>query len=264
MRMLLFILSFFSFVYAYGQETIKGKIMSANGHAVEYATVSVDSTFTLSDANGNFSLSVPRGHSSDLRITHISYKTAMIPRNQCGGNMNITLDEAVNELANVTISNSKKNKLKAISGMGVRIPHGLMSFKNEHNGAKEFGSIVKAGRDFLIDNITLKIASNSYTKSILRVIIYEIKDKTLTPIHTKPMYAEAKKSDEAYSLSFLPQQQISLKKGHRYYAALALVESSKEGALNIPAYFHSGLGHNTLTGNTRKIPASIGLKILGR
>jgi hypothetical protein len=109
----------------------------------------------------------------------------------------------------------------------------------------------------------LKILRNTYTKCVLRVILYEIKGKKLTPIQTKPLYTEAKQSDVKYSLSFTPQQHICLKKGHRYFAGLAIVDASDKGELHIPAHFHSGLGHNTLTGNTRKIPASIGMKLLG-
>ena len=61
-------------VSIYAQETIKGRIKAANGNPVEYATVSVDSIFTLSDAKGNFSLELPKGHTGDLHISHISFK----------------------------------------------------------------------------------------------------------------------------------------------------------------------------------------------
>ena len=262
-KKLFFSLSFFVSISIYGQETIIGKIKAIDGRAVEYATISVDSTFTLSDAAGNFSLLLPKGHTQDLKVTHISYKPLVIPRSKyISGNINITLEEAVNELTNITITN-KKNKLKAISGKGIRIPGGDACFRNEHDGVKEIGPIVKADKDFTIESINLKILSNTYKKCILRVILYEIKGKKLTPIQTKPLYAEAKQSDNQYSLSFIPQQIICLKKGHRYFAGLTIVESSKKGELHIPAHLHSGLGHNTLTGNTKKIPASIGLKILG-
>lgn len=252
-------------ISAFGQETISGKITSADGHAVEYATISVDSTFTMSDINGCFSLFVPKGHNQDVRVTHISFKSLVIPRSKCGsGKISVVLEEAVNELANVTISKGKKNKQKAISGVGVRIPGGDACFKNEHSGVKETGPIIKADKDFIVDDVSLKILSNSYKKCVLRVIIYEIVGKKVTPIMSKPLYANAKESDKTYSLGFSCQQQICLKKGHRYFAGLTIVDSSKEGELHIPAYIHSGLGHNTITGNTRKIPASIGLKILGR
>ena len=251
-------------VSIYAQETIKGRIKAVNGNPVEYATVSVDSIFTLSDAKGNFSLALPKGHTDDLHISHISYKPLSIPRSKyISGNLDITLEDAVNELADITITNSKKNKMKSISSMGMRIPSGDACFRNYHDGIKEIGPIVKADKDFSVESITLKILSNTYTKCVLRVILYEIKGKKLIPIQAKPLYAEAKLSDDKYSLSFTPQQHISLKKGHRYFAGLAVVDASERGELHIPAYLHSGLGHNTLTGNTRKIPASIGMKIQG-
>ena len=69
-------------VSIYAQETIKGSIKAANGNPVEYATVSVDSIFTLSDEKGNFSLYLPKGHTDDMRISHISFKPKSIPRSK--------------------------------------------------------------------------------------------------------------------------------------------------------------------------------------
>lgn len=265
MNKIIFLLfSLMLYVSSYAQETIKGRIKAANGNPVEYATVSVDSMFTLSDAKGNFSLALPKGHTGDLHISHISFKPKSILRsNYVSGNIEVILEDAVNELADVTITNSKKNKMKSLSGMGMRIPGGDACFRNYHDGIKELGPIVKADKDFSVESITLKVLSNTYTKCVLRVILYEIKGKKLIPIQAKPLYAEAKKSDDKYSLSFTPQQPISLKKGRRYFAGLAVVDASEKGELHIPAHFHSGLGHNTLTGNTKKIPASIGMKLLG-
>lgn len=265
MKFYLFIITLFNCISVYCQETIIGSVKSSDGHAVEYATISVDGIFTLSDVNGCFSLFLPKGHTPNLCVTHISYKTKVIPRSiYSSGNLEITLEEAVNELSNITVISGKKKKLKAISGTGMRIPGGDACFRNEHNGVKEIGPIVKADHDFQVENITLKILSNTYTKCTLRVILYEINGKKLTPIINKPLYAEAKVSSNSYSLAFTLREHIEFQKGHRYFAGLSIVSASKEGELHIPAYFHSGFGHNTLTGNTRKVPASIGLKILGR
>lgn len=48
-RTFLLLVSLILPVLIYAQETIKGRIKAANGNPVEYATVSVDSIFTLSD-----------------------------------------------------------------------------------------------------------------------------------------------------------------------------------------------------------------------
>ena len=267
MRLLLFVLILLYNCTAWGQEKISGTIKSASGHAVEYATISVDSIFTLSDSNGKFSLFIPKSTKHNIHITHISYKPLVISQNATNnGNLNITLEEAINELSNITITNTNKknSKLKAITGKGMRIPGGNVRFINEHNGTKEIGSIIKVNKDFVINNVTLKILSNSYTKCTLRIIIYRLEGKQVTPISTKPLYAEAKRSKDSYTLNFSINQQINLNKGHKYFIGLAIVDASEKGELNIPAHIHSGLGHNTLTGKTKKIPASIGLKIWGR
>ena len=263
-RTFLLLVSLILPVLIYAQETIKGRIKAANGNPVEYATVSVDSIFTLSDAKGNFSLALPKGHTDDMHISHISFKPKSIPRSKyVSGNIDVTLEEAVNELADVTITNSKKNKMKSLSGLGMRFPGGDACFRNYHDGIKELGPIVKADKNFSVESIALKVLINTYTKCVLRVILYEIKGKKLTPIQAKPLYADAKQRDGKYSLSFTPQQHICLKKGHRYYAGLTIVDASDKGELHIPAHLHSGLGHNTLTEKTKKLPVSIGMKLLG-
>jgi hypothetical protein len=57
-----------------------------------------------------------------------------IPRSKyVSGNNDITLEDAVNELADITITNSRKNKMKSVSGKGMRIPGGDACFRNKHS-----------------------------------------------------------------------------------------------------------------------------------
>jgi hypothetical protein len=63
------------------QTTITGRISNERGEGVEYATVVLegDTIGTLADAQGRFTLTIPKGKNNDLVITHVSYDKASIP-----------------------------------------------------------------------------------------------------------------------------------------------------------------------------------------
>ena len=46
------------------QIKVKGHVASTTGNDVEYASVKVDSQYTITDLHGNFEIEVPKGHHS--------------------------------------------------------------------------------------------------------------------------------------------------------------------------------------------------------
>ena len=60
------------------QTTIMGSIFNVRGEGVEYATIALegDTIGTLADAQGHFTLTIPKGKNNDLVITHVSYDKA--------------------------------------------------------------------------------------------------------------------------------------------------------------------------------------------
>lgn len=64
---------------ANGQTKLKGVVKDKNNIGVEYVTVCVDSIFTLTDRNGQFSLELPIGIKGDMTCTHIGYKKKVTP-----------------------------------------------------------------------------------------------------------------------------------------------------------------------------------------
>lgn len=64
---------------ANGQTKLKGVVKDKNNIGVVYVTVCVDSIFTLTDRNGQFSLELPIGIKGDMTCTHIGYKKKVTP-----------------------------------------------------------------------------------------------------------------------------------------------------------------------------------------
>ena len=62
-------------------KTIKGHVADEFGKNVEFASIYVDSIYTVSDKEGNFSIVVPDDIKQQLVISHISYQTCIIPYN---------------------------------------------------------------------------------------------------------------------------------------------------------------------------------------
>lgn len=84
----LFVMLNIAFVVSSNCQTkVTGWVLDSNGHGIEYATICVDSVFCISDADGHFNLQLPQNASADMSVSHISFKTKLIPRStfQQGG-----------------------------------------------------------------------------------------------------------------------------------------------------------------------------------
>lgn len=96
------------------QITVSGDIKdTGGGHQIKYVSLRVDSLHTISDKDGNFTLRIPKGHKSDLIVSHLSYKTLAIPYARYkSGNLHICLQEKVQAIEDVAIAASKAKMVK--------------------------------------------------------------------------------------------------------------------------------------------------------
>lgn len=56
---------------------------------------------------------------------------------------------------------------------------------------------------------------------------------------------------------------IALHKGKDYYIGLTIVSGSK-GTIHFPAYLRSGFVRNLIQGTMKKLPATVGIGVIGR
>ena len=85
------------------QTKITGHVVNERGETVEYVSIGIeeDSVGVISDAQGNFTLTIPTGRRDELTFTHVSYQTATIPYTTYadGHELTVTLRDKVVELA---------------------------------------------------------------------------------------------------------------------------------------------------------------------
>lgn len=64
-------------VRGFAQTTVKGHIINERGDSVEYVSIGIeeDSVGVISDAQGQFTLTIPAGRKDELTFTHVSYQT---------------------------------------------------------------------------------------------------------------------------------------------------------------------------------------------
>ena len=139
--------------------TIKGTVVDKNGEAVIGANVVVKGTSkgTITDVDGNFSLSVPAN--STLTISFVGYKTQTVPVN--GKNsLKVTLQEdteVLDEVVVVGYGTMKKSDLTgAVSSVGVKdIKDSPVANIGQAMQGKVSGvQIIDAGKPG--DNVTIK------------------------------------------------------------------------------------------------------------
>lgn len=66
-------------VVSRAQIEVRGTVVSQAGTPVAYASVQVDSQYTMTDREGRFEMAVPAGHTADMTISHISYHDVSLP-----------------------------------------------------------------------------------------------------------------------------------------------------------------------------------------
>ncbi len=246
----------------FAQSIVKGRIVNSKGQGVEYANLIIGNAHTLSDAKGYFQLSVQDNEKASMTVSHISFETlTVLPTDYLKPDVVLTLEEKKNTLPTVSVSGLKL-KEKKIARKGVKLP-GDVQFANWTNPDAELGPVVSAGDNYWLKKIGFTVKECTYDNSKLRIIIYEIRGNNFIPVMNKPLYVDCGKIEKDRDYNVTVDKGIALYKGHDYYIGMCLVAGSKGGTISFPAYLHNAYARNLLNGNTKKLPASIGVALAG-
>lgn len=247
---------------ANGQTKLKGVVKDKNNIGVEYVTVCVDSIFTLTDRYGQFSLELPIGIKGDMTCTHIGYKKKVTPYSVYkGGIVDISLEDEVYKLGEALVV-ARKTKPTAILRKGMKLP-GDVAFGNAPSGKYEIGPKFTVHDNFIIDSFNLKIKKCTYEHCTLRLVVYEFSKRQFSPIISKPIYFNLSSLNKNSEIKIETTSSIALHKGKDYYIGLTIVSGSK-GTIHFPAYLRSGFVRNLIQGTMKKLPATVGIGIIGR
>ncbi len=240
------------------QTVVKGHVVNERGEGVEYVNIGIeeDSIGVISDAQGNFILTIPKGRKEKLSFSHVSYQTTIIPyQNYANGNeLTITLLDKVVQLTEVVVI-GKKNKPHTLSGKSWIRMGGTVGFVGSHKGDMEWGPIFSSRKDYLLTDIMLTISTCKYEECMLSFNCYEIRGKKLVNVLNKPIYQRVTPADNGKQLFVNPAESIVLKGKKKYCITVCVVDMKGNGGLYFPINIKSSYARNKVKGKLKKIPA---------
>jgi len=256
---------------AYAQENIhvKGKVIDETGKEIEYVSLGImnDSIGTVTDRHGRFSIDIPRWKHADITLTHIVYKTCVVPFDTYSNRRDsliIHMKENEHSLNEFQVTGSKGKKCN-IKGCGLKWPHVIMGFNKLNNKGKEVGTVINTHRKtFIIKEISIPILSCQYSKCILRLNVYDITEKgTFHNIMQKPLYIDILKTSKRFTQIIKPEEFLVFEPKKKYYVSLEYIDAESDGSLYFPIYSNKSYLRYQSLGKFKSIPANIGMKIDG-
>ena len=244
---LLFFLLVASIFDLKAQVKINGLVQNEEHVGIEYATICVDSIFTLTDKEGR---------------SHISYKKKMIPYSQYkGGNVCVVMEDRVYDIAEASVA-ARKGKATTILRKGMKLP-GDVAFGNAPSGKIEIGPKFKASDNFIIDYFNLHIEECTYEQCTLRLIVYKVVENQFEPVSSKPIYINLSSVNKNSDVKIMTNSPITLQKGNEYFVGLSIVSGS-QGTIHFPAALRKGIARNVVKGTMKNLPATVGIAVTGR
>ena len=111
-------------------------------------------------------------------------------------------------------------------------------------------------------NFQFKVGKCTYTRCVVRVIVYELVGSAFVPVQAKPIYFTLTPANQNTDVKVKATEKIYLKKGLTYYVGLSLV-SGGNGILHFPAHMRFSYVRNLIKNSWKKMPATLGVAIEG-
>ena len=249
--------------------SVKGRIVSEEGTAVEYATIGIPGTKsgTLSGIDGAFELTLAQECNDTIVATHVSYGDVKIPaasyRNN-GEALIVTMQPKI--LKELTVYDGKRKKAR-LSNRGMKVAGGVTQWNTEKLGY-EIGSIINVKRVFEVEEILFSTVLNSIENARLSINIY-LMDETesnFSNVMHHPIYVDISVSEKKNEHVIALKENIFLEPG-RYYVAVKFVDGKKQtdkrDIMLFPLYLKESYIRNSPVDIPEKIPVNLGLEIKG-
>lgn len=248
---------------------VKGKIVSESGKEIEYVSLGIlnDSVGTVTDSHGRFSIDIPRWKHADITLTHIAYKTSIVPYSKYSNrhdSLIIHMKEDNHALTEFQVTGKKGMSCK-ISSPGMKFSLAQIGFAGVQNKGKEVGTVINTHRKtYSIKQISFPVTVCNYTKCILRMNVYDITEKeTFHQILQKPVYLDIRKTHKKFTEIIKPEEEIILEPKKKYYVSLEFIDSDGDGCLYFAVHMKKSYLRYQSLGKFKSIPANIGMIIEG-
>ena len=249
--------------------TVKGRIVSEEGAAVEYATIGIPGTKngTLSGIDGVFELTLPQECNDTIVASHVSFGDVKIPaaayRNR-GEDFIVTMQPKF--LKELTVYDGKRKKAR-LSNRGMKIAGGVTQWTTEKLGY-EIGSIINVKRVFEVEELLFSTVLNNIENARLSINIYLMDDteSNFSNVMHHPIYVDIPVSEKKNEHVIAVKENIFLEPG-RYYVAVKFVDgkklTDKSDVMLFPLYLKESYIRNSPVDIPEKIPVNLGLGIKG-
>jgi hypothetical protein len=246
-------------------EIYKGKIIDrTTSLPIEYVNIGIvgKNIGTVSDVNGNFSLTIDIQHNNDtLLISCLGYfpKSIKVEDFIKSIKTDIKLDEKVTELPKVIVLPKKyKNKRLGISTQSKSIQAG---FKENQLGY-ECGVMMKIKKSAILENVNINIAFCTYDSIFYRLNIYKVlNDKTFENILQKPIYIKMSKNEIKNEIKVDLSQSPIIVNGNTLIT-LEHIKNLGSGQLNFCAGFSGKTYYRkTSQGNWESAPIGVSISV---
>ena len=269
-------------VSVFGQERfpVKGHIVNDRGDAVEYVQVGIPKydIGTISSLDGHFEISVPAGM---LEFHHVSYGPAGYPVTGPKDDLVIVLHE--NELpAAVFIGGDTQEKYLLRPGKKILGNGGVLVFEPKTGSTKgvEIGSVARAKKPFLVQDIGFGIRENTIPDCVVSVNIYRIEgEEDFVNVLRTPLYVKVPESDKPQEFHVRPEETLLLEPG-KYFISFQIVDCNEEALaaylsgpeserdwsqmrLTTLLYFKSSYTRKAALGKMQHYPVNIGMVVKG-
>lgn len=284
MRIKLALIAFLLPILLAAQEpvSVRGRIVDEKGEAVEYVQVGVPARNigTISTVDGRFEISIPP---DTLEFFHVSYQTARNPVTGPVDDLIIVLHE--NELPPaVSIGGNTRERYLVQPGKNVFGNKSSLAFDLSNGGkGSEMGSIARARRPFLIQDIRLTIQANYAPGCVAAINVYRIEGETETFVNVlhNPIYFDIAVSDSPRNYDIQPDEPILLEPG-KYFVAFQIVAVDENAVrryqempeserkrdftamqLYTPIHFKGSYVRHAALGKMEHYPVNIGVAVKG-
>ncbi len=261
--------------------SVKGRIVNEHGESVEYVQLGLSrlQLGAISGADGRFEIEVP---CDTLVFYHVSYQPASYPVTGPADGVVIVLHGRELPPA-VSIGGNTKEKYLMRPGTNVLKNMGVIStaLRSEHPSGRELGSVARAQKPFLVQDILLSVRSNNIPGCVASINIYRIEgegDSFVNVLH-RPIYFGVPVSDETQHFDIQPEETILLEPG-RYFIAFQLVgceeqalktylakpeeeRKSWEMTMDFNIFLKSSYLRESALGKMEHLPVNIGIAVKG-
>ena len=121
-KFLIVLLCMFSITATYAQQTIMGKVVSADGQVLSGATITIKGTKTvaLSKEDGSYSITIPKGGAGSITFSYVGYQNLTIDTKN-GNYGNVVLQKEDAQLSEVVVVGYGTQKKRDVTGSVVSL-----------------------------------------------------------------------------------------------------------------------------------------------